>query len=102
MKTKQRNKPLMLAEFVAVMLCFLFVFDWISKTAYRQSTQTIQTALEQIIVDTYAREGRYPPSLESMIKEHGFTYDADTYMVVYDIFADNIRPRVQVTERSRP
>ncbi len=62
----------------------------------------IQTALEQIIVDTYAREGRYPPSLESMIKEHGFTYDPDTYMIVYDIFADNIRPRVQVTERSRP
>ena len=41
-------------------------------------------------------EGRYPESIQYLIDNYGIQVDFDKYAVSYEIFAENIKPRVKV------
>ena len=68
----------------------------LGRDARAQQTALLEDALQQAVVSCYATEGRYPADLEYLIEHYGVQLDREQYLVVYDIFADNIRPRVRV------
>lgn len=70
-----------------------------SENAERRELEAVKTTVENGITMCYAVEGAYPPSAEYLRENYGITYDAAKYIVHYEIFADNIRPTVNVIER---
>lgn len=85
--------------FAAVILWLAVSLSNTSDSAKRQERAAVKTTLENGITMCYAIEGTYPPSLEYLRENYGVTYDTARYIVHYDIFADNVRPTVNVIER---
>lgn len=44
-------------------------------------------------------EGAYPQSLEALKHGYGLAYNEDAYIVVYDAFASNVMPDIQVLRK---
>ena len=82
--------------FVAAVLLLILASGWLGRDARAQQTALLEDALQQAVVSCYATEGRYPADLEYLIEHYGVQLDREQYLVIYDIFADNIRPRVRV------
>lgn len=77
------------------------VFLTLGSARLEQITQTEQQelltdAINQAVVNCYAMEGRYPESMQYLIENYGIQVDFNTYMISYEIFAENIKPRVKV------
>lgn len=70
-----------------------------SEAARRRELEAVRTTVENGITMCYAVEGAYPPSAEYLRENYGVTYDTERYIVHYEIFANNIRPTVNVIER---
>ena len=58
-----------------------------------------QEAVERAVVSCYSLEGVYPATYEDLKAKSGLAIDEDKYIVIYEIFASNIRPSVTVMER---
>lgn len=99
MKGKKQKIPMFLIGFFMIVILMLFVIEYIGNATARQSKETIENTLEQIVTNAYADTGKYPQSLQTIEEEHSFTYDKDQFLIVYEVFADNIRPRIRIIER---
>ena len=69
----------------------------LSQTADREQTELLREAVNQATISCYATEGRYPADLDYLIEHYGLQVDTEHYIVTYEIFADNVRPRIRVT-----
>ena len=58
-----------------------------------------QEAIDRAVVSCYSLEGVYPATYEELKARSGLAIDEEKYIVIYDIFASNIRPSVTVMER---
>ena len=58
-----------------------------------------QEAIERAVISCYSLEGVYPATYEDLKAKSGLTVDEERYIVIYEIFASNIRPSVIVMER---
>ena len=58
-----------------------------------------QEAIERAVISCYSLEGVYPASYEDLKAKSGLGIDEEKYIVIYEIFASNIRPSVTVRER---
>lgn len=85
--------------FAAIVIWLVISLANTSESAKRQERAAVKNTLENGITMCYAIEGAYPPSLEYLTENYGVTYDTAKYIVHYDIFANNIRPAVNVIER---
>ena len=70
-----------------------------SRLSDDEGLRIAQQAVEQAVVSYYALEGVYPATYEDLKEWGGLAVDEDKYIVLYDIFASNIRPSVTVMER---
>ena len=59
----------------------------------------IREAVLRSAVECYTVEGAYPESLEYLTENYGLTINRDAYMVIYEAFASNQLPEVQVLVR---
>lgn len=85
--------------FIAAILSAVWLAaDKTSQSTDRQQYEQTVKSLERAVTSCYAIEGRYPPSVEYMEKKYGVIVDYEKYLVVYDVFASNVRPSVQVME----
>ena len=66
------------------------------ETAWNEQQELLSDAINQAVVNCYAMEGRYPESMQYLIDNYGIQVDFDKYAVSYEIFAENIKPRVKV------
>lgn len=66
------------------------------KTANEEQQKLLTEAINQAVVNCFCLEGRYPESIDYLIENYGIQVDYDAYAVSYEIFADNIKPRVKV------
>ena len=77
--------------------------SWITACVDEQmQKQECALLLEQIrnaAIGCYASEGRYPQSIEYLVEHYGLIYDEDRYSVLYDAFASNIMPDIDVRIR---
>ena len=58
-----------------------------------------QEAIERAVVSCYSLEGVYPATYEDLKAKSGLMIDEEKYIVIYEVFASNIRPSVTVMER---
>lgn len=66
------------------------------ETARREQQELLEEAVNQAIVNCFCLEGRYPESIQYLVENYGLQIDFEQYAVSYEIFADNIKPRVKV------
>lgn len=97
---QRRRKRLRVAALslavLAVLLGFVLFSGWVGSTNEAEQAELVRAAVEQALVSCYAAEGRYPQNFAYLEEHYGVFIDHTRYMVSYDIFADNIRPRVRV------
>ena len=65
--------------------------------AVQQIGASSESMEEQLVLD--AVEGAYPQSLEALKHGYGLAYNEDAYIVVYDAFASNVMPDIQVLRK---
>lgn len=87
---------LLLAVFLAAALLLLFAAGRIGRDTGAQQAALLKDAIDNAVVGCYAAEGRYPESLDYLVENYGIQIDREQFVVIYDAFADNVRPRVQV------
>ena len=64
-----------------------------------QACSMLYEQVRNAAIGCYASEGRYPQSLDHLVKHYGLVYDEDRYSIMYDAFASNIMPDIVVTIR---
>ena len=89
--------PALLA--VAVIGCVWNGITSVSDQTARQQKKSLEEAIRRDMVICYAMEGAYPESLEYLTEHYGLTINRQSYLVVYEAFASNQLPEVQVLVR---
>ena len=82
--------------FTAVLVMFFFAVDSMGRSSISKQQQSLENALHRDIVQCYAIEGRYPPSIEYLEQHYGLTYDKKSFFVDYLPVAGNLYPDVTV------
>ncbi|MCR5670228.1 MAG: hypothetical protein K6G10_04420 [Butyrivibrio sp.] len=85
--------------FVVIATAFFFAVDASGKSSVKKQQESLESAIARDIVQCYAIEGRYPPSLDYMKEHYGLTYDDSTFFVDYQPIAANLYPDYTVILR---
>lgn len=64
-----------------------------------ESAVALRTAIQRTALQCYVVEGAYPSSLSYLEENYGLQINTRDFYVVYDAFASNLPPYVQVTVR---
>ena len=103
MKTKKhglaRGLALTLAVFAVLFGGAMAAFQKIGSSSEEMEEQLVLDAVRAAALTCYAVEGAYPRTLEELERGYGLAYNRDAYIVVYDAFASNIMPDIQVLRK---
>ncbi len=69
---------------------------FLSGKAEAEGEETLRSAIARAVVQCYAIEGRYPPSVEYLEENYGIQIDRERYYVFYEGFASNVMPDITV------
>ncbi|MBR0598858.1 hypothetical protein [Sinanaerobacter chloroacetimidivorans] len=85
---------------IAIFICLaVFLYTGVgnvSLASQEENKAILQDALKRAVVQCYAIEGMYPPSIEYLEDNYGIVYDHDSFIVHYEVFAGNILPDITV------
>ena len=87
------------AIFVLIAVFFVLAVEYSGRSTIEKQQESLEKAIARDIVQCYAIEGQYPPSLEYMEEHYGLTYDKDTFFVDYQPIAANLYPDYTVILR---
>jgi len=76
-----------------------FVLTGLSQAGAVSDTEGLRIAelsIKRSVINSYASEGKYPPSFEYIKERYGISIDESKYIVHYAIFAENIMPDIAV------
>jgi len=62
-------------------------------------TERIQATVEKYVIQCYATEGAYPPSIQYLVDHYGLILNEEKYIYEYEPVAENIKPVVQIFKR---
>ena len=103
MNNNALGKRIMILLIACAAVAALFVAFY--RSAGRESTQDAARSIEETIreraLQCYVIEGAYPVDLEYLEENYGLTLNRKDYLVVYDIFAENLPPDVRVIRREK-
>lgn len=83
----------------AVLCAVLLVLPSVRHDVSEESRAAIRDAVIRAAVECYAVEGAYPGSLSYLEEHYGLIINHSDFIVVYDVFASNLLPQVQVLVR---
>lgn len=100
-KSTHRNRlgKLFSLPVISIMIMLLLLMQGIiqvDRIAETEEVNSLEKAIRQSATHSYATSGVYPDSLMTIQDEYGVSYDEDRYLVSYEIFADNMMPKIQV------
>ena len=88
---------------VSFFLTMLFMFNmdinYIVQTSEAEALESTRAAITRAMVQFYAIEGYYPPSIDYLIERYGLQIDLERFIVHYNAFASNRKPQVIVLLR---
>ena len=87
------------AVFALIIALFLMAVEYSGRSTIEKQQESLENAISRDIVQCYALEGMYPPSLEYMEQHYGLTYDKNTFFVDYQPIAANLYPDYTVILR---
>ena len=82
--------------FIIIFSMFYFGVDNTAKSGALETKNTLEKAIRRAVVQCYAIEGMYPPSIDYLEKNYGLIIDHENYEVYYEVFASNILPNIVV------
>lgn len=83
----------------AVLLCFSLAVSRLEQDRQAQGKSLLEDVLRRTAVACYASEGFYPPDVDYMLEHYGLQYDAEKYVIRYEVFASNLMPDITVLEK---
>ena len=81
-----------------LLMGFASAVNGLDRDSREESKRQLEEALRRGCVACYAAEGIYPPDLDYLKEHYGIQEDEETYVVYYDIFAENLMPDITVLE----
>ena len=84
---------------IALMLLFNMGVNHLVSASEQEALESVRNAVTRAMIQFYAIEGYYPPSLDYLIDRYGIQVDRDRFIVHYNAFASNIRPQVIIMPR---
>lgn len=94
-----RNALISALVFILIFLVFLYGISTLSSSSTREQQATLEKALREGTVQTYALRGYYPRSLDELQKDYSITYDQSKFIVNYQPHGENIMPDIRVIEK---
>lgn len=90
----RRILPLLLPFVV----CGVFVLgiSAASRNALSEEQNNLQKAIFKSAIASYAKDGRYPESLEEILSDYNITYDTSRFVVDYVPTGSNLLPSISV------
>ena len=90
--------------FEGILLVFIIVFVLAGVQSVKTSSASeglaiAEKAIHRALIQCYAIEGAYPPSVDYLEENYGVQIDHGKYFVYYEAYAENIMPDVVVTEK---
>ncbi len=85
--------------FLLVVVVFLYAIINLNSSTITRQENALQSAIEKDIVNCYALEGFYPPSLSYMEEHYGLTYNEELFFVDYQPIGSNIFPNVTIIRK---
>ena len=81
---------------IAALLFFVFGAGNLSDSGSEQEYNIVSNALERSLTQCYALEGTYPPNIEYLHDNYGFTYNTKHFYIDYRYIGGNLRPDVTI------
>ena len=99
---RKRFCLLLLSALVFVLVLGL-VCSWLAdftRDSHARQRQALENALHRIVLQCYALEGRYPGSLQELVRDYRLTWDEQAFHVDYRPMGDNLMPDITVVDLS--
>lgn len=85
---------------IAALLFFIIGSGSLSTSRSDQEYTIVRNALDRSITQCYALEGAYPPDLDYLHDNYGFTYDTTHFYIDYHYIGGNLRPDVTIISKN--
>lgn len=100
-KRKRWPGPVLALAVILTVVCVCrYAFPVSGRDMDEESTRAVKAAVERCALQCYVVEGAYPASLDYLVENYGLQINTEEFSVVYDIFASNIAPAIQVLKRN--
>lgn len=90
---------LLMVVFLIIALFTVIKLDGFWKAKDQNRPEEIKRAILNASVQCYALEGSYPPDLSYLQEHYGIQLEPDRYFYLYEVFASNVMPDVEVYEK---
>ena len=98
---KINGKAVLFTVLVAlIIVVFLVALTNLEDGHRKEGKEQLEAAIRRSAVACYAAEGIYPPSVEYLVEHYGIQIDSGKYIVMYDVFAENLMPEITVLEKA--
>ncbi len=77
-------------------LILIFSISSVHENFQLNQTIRVENAIKEAIVQCYALEGSYPPSIDYLAKNYGIIINRDRYIYHYEIYVSNMKPVLSV------
>lgn len=84
---------------IGILLAFVTAISNLNQGNSAEEKKQLEEAIRRSVVTCYATEGVYPPDFAYVKEKYGILVDESRYLVVYDVFAENLMPDITVLER---
>lgn len=84
---------------IAALLFLIIGSDNLSSAGSDQEYTIVRNALDRSITQCYALEGAYPPDLDYLHDNYGFTYNTAHFYIDYQYIGGNLRPDVTIISK---
>ena len=95
---KQRNILLALLC-ILVLVCTVLAFSGSGDDLDEETVTAIRDAIRRSALQCYVVEGVYPPDLAYLQDHYGLQINTDNYYVVYEAFASNMPPTINIVRK---
>lgn len=85
--------------FCLLLALFLNGISSVSETTVNKQMESLETALNRSIAQSYAVDGIYPPSLAYIEEHYGLYYNHDLFFIDYQPIGSNLLPDVTIIRK---
>lgn len=82
--------------FLSFLIFFLKGVQTVDHTTTSEQAKSLEQAIRRSVVQCYAVEGTYPPSLDYLKEHYGIFYDSEQFFVDYTSIGSNIMPDITI------
>lgn len=94
-----RRCSIAILSFILIFILLFIAVQNTSKSSKENQKISLEKSVYRGILECYALEGKYPESLNYLIKEYDILYNEDEYVIEYEVIASNILPVVTIIEK---